>query len=74
MRVKCGPYRWMLAAPFGLGTPTALFYWPNGLGLRYDVLDDGQFVMVRTDPDAGPNRFRVVLNWTQELLERVPVP
>ena len=42
---------------------------------QYDVTADGQrFLMVAGD-SAGPRqRFNVVLNWTEELLERVPLP
>ena len=35
--------------------------------------NDG-FIMVRSDEELSASRLVVVLNWTQELLERVPVP
>ena len=65
------------------GTPERLFdrqFYLPGPGLRhYDVPPDGQrFLMITTgeSADAGARRaeINVVLNWTQELLERVPVP
>ncbi len=46
----------------------------------YDVTPDGQrFLMIKegaaTDDSAAPVvQIHVVLNWHQELLERVPVP
>ena len=50
----------------------------------YDIAPDGQrFLMVKEgsaagsdadDPFAGLTQIHVVQNWTQELLERVPVP
>ena len=44
---------------------------------NYDVAADGRFLMVRTEGPAGDDgplsQVTVVLNWTQELLERVPV-
>lgn len=40
----------------------------------YDVSPDGlQFLMVRRNAGAAAG-YTVVLNWTQELLERVPIP
>ena len=61
--------------------PVALFEtrWPTEwLWLvNYDVTSDGQrFVFVQPASDDGNeerNQINVVLNWTQELLERVPV-
>ena len=48
----------------GTGTP-----FPN-----YDVsLDGRQFLMTRSAPAAATG-YVVVLNWHQELLERVPIP
>ena len=51
------------------------------LGATYDVAPDGQrFLMIKeaasgtSDPFAGLTQIYVVLNWHQELLERVPVP
>ena len=56
-----------------LGTPTPLFEWRNGLALRFDVFDDGEFVMVRTNPDSGPHQFQVVLNRVEELKRLAPI-
>jgi len=40
----------------------------------YDVSSDGQrFVMIRSE-EAQPDQIRVILNWFEELKERVPVP
>jgi hypothetical protein len=60
-----------------VGTPQFLFYGydtnPGGLP-AYDVTKDGNFIMVRTDAnDRSADEIHVVLNWTQELLGRVPV-
>ena len=44
---------------------------------EYDVDRDAQrFLMLKRSglAEVGPARINVVLNWTQELLERVPVP
>ena len=51
-------------------------------GRTYDIAPDGQrFLMIKEgvaadpdDPFAGLTQIHGVLNWTQELLERVPVP
>ena len=54
--------------------PTAVF-----VGRHYDVSRDGdRFLLITeaSDPEAeepAPAQITVVLNWTQELLERVPV-
>ena len=44
----------------------------------FDLAADGRFLMIRRagvpDADAASPQINVVLNWTQELLERVPVP
>ncbi len=54
------------------------FFTPRARGRHYDVSADGdRFLMitdVETDADeAARAQITVVLNWTQELLERVPV-
>ena len=54
------------------GTPRALFpttmEWPE-----YDVTPDGQhFVVFAPNPDAPAREIRVVLNWFEELRDRVP--
>ena len=68
-----------LGALFSAGRPQVLFDGayerdPLGVGLRnYDVASDGRFLMI--SGGAGvPAQIEVVLNWTQELLERVPIP
>ena len=38
---------------------------------NYDVADDGRFLMIRR---SGGPVLHLSQNWTQELLERVPVP
>ena len=51
-----------------IGRPQALFEWPQGLIHNFDVSPDGQwFVLIQTDPDSAPDKFRVVRNWSQEL-------
>ena len=48
-----------------------------GAGIpNYDVSPDGRFLMIRTGDGDAPEtgQATIVLNWTQELLERVPVP
>ena len=48
-----------------------------GVNPNYDVASDGRFLMVRTDPEtrnSTPPQIIFVENWTQELLEHVPVP
>ena len=62
------------------GTPEVLFEntffsTPNRNYADYDVAPDGRFLIVRAGgqvPDS--RRINVVLNWHQELLERVPIP
>ncbi len=65
---------------FSVGTPTVLFRggYAGGVagpeGRLYDLAPDGaRFVMIDTG-GTTTDSFRVVLNWDQELLERVPVP
>ena len=73
----------MFAAPvdasgsFSFGKPRVLFDAPyvinNVYGLDYSIAPDGRFLMVKPDPDEQiPSRIAVVLNWTDELLRRVP--
>ena len=60
--------------------PVPLFATPAvtnaGAFVNYDVAPDGQrFVFVRPLAEENqPNQINVVLNWFQELTERVPVP
>ena len=65
-----------------IGSPTGVFEgryfsfgpagWPAGTR-QYDVSRDGRFLMMRQFGET-PSQINVVLNWTQELLERVSVP
>ena len=63
---------------FTYGTPQTLFVGPyrDRDGRTYDVAADGRFLMVSgvTAADARPPEINVVINWFQELTERVPVP
>ena len=68
-------------ADFTSGTPEVLFdapYYFGNIGRNYDVAPDGRFLMVKSGPqpdaDVSSPEITVVLNWHQELLERVPVP
>ena len=70
---------------FRAGNPAVLFEAPYlltsvgfGRTRTWDLADDGRFLMVKESVSsdgsgAGP-QITVVLNWHQELLERVPVP
>lgn len=71
-----------------LGRPTALFdqsvpggpgaaerYAQSGnVGVAYDVLPDGRFVMVRGADPSGSREFVLVQHWFEELKRLVPVP
>jgi hypothetical protein len=64
---------------FRAGTPRLLFegryvFPPNGVA-SYDVASDGQrFLRVQPmHPDPPANQIHVVLNWLEELKQRVPV-
>ena len=69
-----------LGARFRAGRPKVLF--EGGYDLdpfrtgraNYDVSADGQFLMVRRREMVSTARLTIVLNWFQELTERVPVP
>ena len=78
----------MMVAPieteptFSPGNPEVLFearsFPVPGGPRRFDIAPDGQrFLMIKeggtTSEDAAPSQITVVLNWHQELLERVPV-
>ena len=40
---------------------------------NYDISPDGTyFVMIETNPDAEPTRANVILNWFEDLKQRVP--
>jgi Tol biopolymer transport system component len=57
------------------GKPTLLFDRNHVVTfLDYDVAPDGRFLMIRPAFEEGaPVQLNVVLNWTSELLSRVPV-
>ena len=62
-------------------SPQKVLEWPydwGNEGRTYDVSRDGQrFLAVKsgeTGEDAPPPQINVVLNWFEELKERVPVP
>ena len=56
---------------FQAGIPEPLF--EGAFDQWYDVAPDGSFVMT-TKPSAELTEINVVLNWFEELKERVPVP
>ena len=66
---------------FSHGTPQMLFEWTyfGRFGRDYDVAPDGRFLMLKPtgavlpSADASLTQINFVLNWTQELLERVPI-
>jgi serine/threonine-protein kinase len=63
---------------FRAGTPQLLFeeqYVSRGGTRSYDVARDGQrFLMIKPgEQDGGATQINVVLNWHQELLQKVPV-
>ena len=72
------------SGPLHIGSPNSLFAagytTTNTDGLpQHDIAQDGRFLMTKpvVEPDsdaASPPRINVVLNWFQELKERVPVP
>ena len=65
-----GPPRQVFQAP-----PVSLD--PEGVSPRpdYDVTADGErFLMLVSDAPSGRSQINIVLNWFEELKERVPVP
>ena len=64
---------------FQAGRPQQLFSGPylEAGGVQYDFTSDGQrFLMLKpaeTTAD-GESEINIVLNWHNELLERVPIP
>ena len=56
------------------------YVYAPGQGRNFEVSPDGQrFLMLKNagetgTEDAAPAQIHVVLNWFQELTERVPVP
>ena len=73
-----------LGSEFRFEKPVPLFrdaFDPGGEGhVTYDVGPDGRFLFVvrpgdsPEEPYAGLTRYQVVLNWDQEVAERVPRP
>jgi serine/threonine protein kinase/Tol biopolymer transport system component len=62
---------------FSAGTPKALFegpYQPSPVLNNYDVSPDGQrFLMLKpSEQAASPTQINVVLNWFEELKQKVP--
>ena len=64
---------------FKAGAPRTLFEsgpGPSGPTRSYDVYPDGQhFIMAKFDelPDQRVTRLNLVLNWFEELKQKVPV-
>ena len=58
---------------FKAGTPRLLFEGQFG---AWDVAPDGQrFLMVQSvEPELPPTKIHLILNWFEELKEKVPVP
>ncbi len=69
----------MMAASFDTasgspGTPSVLFerrYLLDQNGRGYDLALDGRFIMVRTPDESLPRQINVVLNWFEELREKM---
>ena len=66
---------------FNPGNPEAVFQWnylTGPLGRTYDVSSDGQRFLVLGVTGGGEDtpspQIITVLNWVEELKERVPVP
>jgi serine/threonine-protein kinase len=58
------------------GSPQVLFEgtygWAGGNSHSYDVTPDGsRFLMVKTPPESAPRQVYVVLNWLDEMRQRV---
>ncbi len=56
------------------GTPSVLFegrYVPIPNVRGYDLAADGRFIMVRTPDESLPRQINVVLNWFEELKEKM---
>jgi hypothetical protein len=63
---------------FEAGTPALVFEKALVSGiygsLSYDISPDGQrFLMIERDIEMAPNQLNVVLNWREELQQKVPV-
>jgi dipeptidyl aminopeptidase/acylaminoacyl peptidase len=64
---------------FTARTPRVLFEEPYAMwfggGNNYDVTSDGQrLLMIRRDLESAIRQIHVVLNWFEELKERIPMP
>ncbi len=46
-------------------------YYFEAIGRNYDIAPDGRFLMIKNDAPTVP-QINVVLDWFQELTERVP--
>ena len=64
------------ASSLTLSTPEVLFEgdYLNDFSRAYDIAPDGRFLMMKPVGGGSAAEINVVLNWTQELLERVPLP
>jgi hypothetical protein len=69
---------------FSLGTPKTLFRSVNvgavlGEGTPWDISPDGKrFLMIKEaqltpSASAGPHKINIVINWFEELRQRVPI-
>ena len=66
-----------LGPPFMAGKPRRLFpdtYVGGDWKPAYDVGSDGHFLMIQQLPERPVTQLNVILNWVEELKERVPVP
>ena len=66
------------ASGFSVGSSRTILNTPapptTGSNPAYDVFPGGdRFLILRPPPGAGIDRLRVVLNWTEELTEFVPI-
>ena len=62
---------------FSIGEPRRLFtdIYDNSDQFNYAAFPDGnRFLMIERDPRGDGRQVELILNWHQELLERVPVP
>jgi hypothetical protein len=56
-----------------IGTPSTVIDLNTNSG-RYDVSPDGTwFIGIQRDPMAPPDDIEVILNWFEELKQKVPV-
>ncbi len=63
-------------ASFRIGQPRRLFtdIYDDSDQFNYAVFPDGErFLMIERDPRGDGRHLEVILNWSQELLERVPL-